>query len=102
MPSKSKLAGLLADRLDRLRTALAALRRSVRDRVAEIVGAAVAEAARDAVRLALDPPAPPAPHAPPPAVGRRGAYDPWGVPERDEWADEYDPIGDGGEDAWGY
>jgi len=33
MPSRSQLAGLLADRLDRLRGAFAALHRSVRDRV---------------------------------------------------------------------
>ena len=61
MPSRSQFAGPLADRLDRLRSAFAALHRSVRDRVAEIVGTTVADVARQAVRAALDPPAPVAP-----------------------------------------
>src|SRR5207237_843849 len=74
MPSNSKLAGLLADRIDRLRGAFAALQRSVRDRVAEIVGATVADVVRQTVRAALDPPAPPAPSAP---AARRAAHDDW-------------------------
>jgi len=98
MPSKSELAGLLADRIDRLRGALAALRRSVRDRVAEVVGAAVADAVRDTVRIAPDPPAPALPAAP---AARCEAYDPWGGPDPGDWADD-DPICDREPDTWGY
>src|SRR5205814_3652576 len=98
MLSKSKLAGLLADRIDRLRGALAALRRSVRDRVAEVVGAAVADAVRDTVRIAPDPPAPALPAAP---AARCEAYDPWGGPDPGDWADD-DPICDREPDTWGY
>ena len=74
MLSKSKLAGPLADRIDRLRGSLVALHRSVRDRVAEIIGVAVAEAVRDTVRAALDPPAsaPPPPPRGRPTVRRAG------------------------------
>ena len=78
MPSKGEPAGLLADRIDRLRGALAALRRSVRDRVAEVVGAAVADAVRDTVRIAPDPPDSLAPSADTVPLARRGTYDPWG------------------------
>jgi hypothetical protein len=46
MPSRSELAVLLADRIDRLRGAFAALHRSVREKVAEIVGATVADVVR--------------------------------------------------------
>ena len=99
MPSRSQLAVLLAERIDRLRGAFAALHRSVRERVAEIVGATVADVVRQAVRVALEPPAPVAPVAP---VACRDGYEPWGGPEPDDWADDRDPIDDDGSDAWGY
>ena len=102
MPSRSQLAVLLADRIDRLRGAFAALHRSVRERVAEIVGATVADVVRQAVRAALEPPAPPAPVAPVAPVACRDGYEPRGGPEPDDWADDRDPIDDDGSDAWGY
>jgi hypothetical protein len=102
MPSRSQLAVLLADRVDRLRGAFAALHRSVREKVAEIVGATVADVVRQTVRVALEPPTPPAPVAPVAPVARRNAYDPWGGPETDGWADDRDPINDDGSDAWGH
>jgi hypothetical protein len=77
MPSRSQLAVLLADQIDRLRGAFAALHRSVRERVAEIVGASVADVVRQTVRVALEPPAPQTPVAP---VARRDGYDAWGYP----------------------
>ena len=103
MPSRTQFARLLADRLDRLRSAFVALHRSVRDRVAEIVGTTVADVARQAVRVALDPPAPVAP-APRRVV--RGdpddRYDPWGGEEPDGWAGDRDAFEDGERDAWGH
>jgi hypothetical protein len=88
MPSRSQLAGLLAERIDRLRGAFVALQRSVRDRVAEIVGATVADVVRQTVRVALEPPAPGAPIAPVAPAARRDGYDPWGGPGADDWADD--------------
>src|SRR5205823_5445588 len=57
-------------------------------------------AVRDTVRIAPDPPDSLAPSADTVPLARRGTYDPWGGPERDDWADEDDPIDDGGPDAW--
>ena len=102
MPPRSQLAVLLAERIDRLRGAFAALRRSVRERVAEIVGAAVADVVRQTVRAALDPPTPPAPVVPVAPVARRDGYDVWGGHEADDWADAADQDGNTGSDAWGY
>jgi hypothetical protein len=101
MPSRSHLAVLLADRVDRLRGAFAALHRSVRERVAEIVGATVADVVRQTVRLALEPPALPTPVAPVAPVGHREAYDPWAGPLTDDGADDRDPLDDDRSDAWG-
>jgi hypothetical protein len=98
MPSKSKLAGLLADRLDRLREAFVALHRSVRDRAAELVGTTVADVARQAVRAALDPPPPVVPKS----VVRGDPYDPWGGPEPDHCIDDRDPLDADEHNAWGY
>ena len=36
-----------------------------------------------------------------PAV-RRAAYDAWGGPEPDDWADDRDPLDESAPDAWGY
>jgi hypothetical protein len=102
MTSRSQLAVLLADRVDRLRGAFAALHRSVRERVAEIVGATVADVVRQTVRAALEPPAPPAPVASVAPVARRNEYDPWGGPGADDWTDAADQDGNTGSDAWGY
>jgi hypothetical protein len=102
MPSRSQLAVLLAERVDRLRGAFVALHRSVRERVAEIVGATVADVVRHAVRVALEPPAPPAPVAPVAAVAYRDGYDTWDGAEADDWAADRDPINDDRSDAWGY
>jgi hypothetical protein len=93
---------MLAERIDRLRAAFAALHRSVRERVAEIVGATVADVVRQTARAALDPPAPPAPIAPAAPVAPRAGYDAWGGPGADDWADDRDPIDDDTSDAWGY
>jgi hypothetical protein len=89
----------LADRVDRLRGAFAALHRSVRERVAEIVGATVADVVRHTVRATLEPPAPIAPVAP---VACRDGYDAWGGPEADDCAGDRDPIDDERSAAWGY
>jgi hypothetical protein len=102
MPSRSKLAGLLADRLDRLREAFVALHRSVRDRVAELVGTTVADVVRQTVRTALDPPTPVVPSTPPRPAMRGDPYDPWHAGEPDHWADERDPLDETEPDAWGY
>ena len=102
MPSRSQLAVLLAERIDRLRGAFAALHRSVRERVAEIVGATVADVVRQTVRAALEPPAPPAPVASVAPVARRNEYDPWGGPGADDWTDAADQDGNTGSDAWDY
>jgi hypothetical protein len=99
MPSRSQLAVLLADRINRLRGAFAALHRSVRERVAEIVGATVADVVRQTVQYALEPPAPQTPIA---RVARRDGYYPWGGPEADDGAADRDLIDDERCDAWGY
>jgi hypothetical protein len=99
MPSRSQLAVLLAERIDRLRGAFVALHRSVRERVAEIVGATVADVVRQIVRVALEPPAPQTPVAP---VTRRDGYDAWGGPKPDDWTDTADRYGNTGSDAWDY
>jgi hypothetical protein len=101
MPSRSQLAVLLADRVDRLRGAFVALHRSVREKVAEIVGATVADVVRQTVRVALEPPAPPAPVAPVAPVARRDGYDVWGRPEADDEPPDRDPIDDERSEVWG-
>jgi hypothetical protein len=54
MPSRSALARMLADRLDRLRATFAALNQAVREKVAEVVGKTAEDLVRHAVRAALD------------------------------------------------
>jgi hypothetical protein len=99
MTSRSQLAGLLAERIDRLRGAFAALHRSVRERVAEIVGATVADVVRQTVRVALEPPAPPTSVAPVAPDACRDEYDPWAGP--DDWPGDHNPLNDRS-DPWGY
>jgi hypothetical protein len=102
MTSRTQLAVLLADRIDRLRGAFAALHRSVRERVAEIVGATVADVVRQTVRVALEPPTLPAPVSPVAPVACRDGHDPWGGPEADDGADAADQGSNTGSDAWDY
>src|SRR5262249_25145251 len=63
------------------------------------VAATAADVVRQAVRVVLDLPIPPAPTTP---VTRRTGYDPWGGTEPDDWADDHDLVEDGGHEAWGY
>jgi hypothetical protein len=101
MPSRNQFAVLLAERIDRLRGTLAALHRLVCERVAELVGATVADVVRQTVRAALEPPAPSIPVAPVTPVACRDGYDPWGGPETQDCAGDRDPIDDRS-DPWGY
>src|SRR4051812_27210504 len=54
MPSRSALARLLADRIDRLQATFAALQAAVRDKVAEVVGKTVEDLVRHTVRAVLE------------------------------------------------
>jgi hypothetical protein len=54
MPSRSTLARLLADRIDRLQATFAALNSAVRDKVAEVVGKTVEDLVRNTVRIVLE------------------------------------------------
>ena len=86
MTTRSVLARAVAARVDRLRATFAALHAAVKEKVAEVVGAAAADAVRAAVRAVLDA-APP-----PPAAPRRPTAGGWGEddPDADGWGDDAD------------